>query len=167
MMIGKKAKIRAFTLLEICICLMILSIVAGFLGVHVKDAIDQHRFHNSVARMKLELQKMQMFALSHQCDFKVSIFKKDQNFFFRAFTDEPRISKEACKKNLLAGVSKISIEGQKETTNFQMNIYSSGRIEPAMIMGLHRKEIDDEMHSLWLDLKQPIQIKICDTCSSY
>jgi hypothetical protein len=164
MRIGKKVKkIYFFTLLEICVCLMILSLAAGFLGIHVKDAIEIHRFRNSVARLKIELQKLQMLALCHQSDLKISIYKKKNELYYKASSEEPGISEYACQENKLGGISKLSLDGRKETVSLQMHIYSSGRIEPLCVVGFHRRDLEDEIGSLWLNLTQPVQIKLCES----
>lgn len=163
MKIGKRAKTFSFTLLEICICLMIVGIAAGFLGVHVKDAIETHRFRNSIAQLKLEMQKFQVLAISHQSDLEVSIYKKKNGFFYKATTEEPKISDYACKENALAGVSRLSVNGLQEAESLQMIVYSSGRIEPLQVIGFHRRDINEDAGSLWLNMKQPLQVKICES----
>lgn len=139
----------------------ILGLVGAILGIQVKDAIDQHTFRNSVARLKLELQKMQMLAVSYQTDISISMEKKPQGICLNAFTEEPAIAQEVNSSITFSGISEMTLERRKKIALHPMTIFSSGRIEAPHIIGLHQKEnIHDEKHTIWLDLRQPILIKI-------
>jgi hypothetical protein len=132
-------------------------LAGGFLGIQAKKAIDVHRFRNTAARIKTELQKAQVLALSHQSDIKASIFQQSGEYTFKLSTDEPGISSHACINISLKGVSHITLGRTKEIKSLELNIYSSGRIEPLSIIGLHLHS-----ESIWLDLSHPLQIKICN-----
>jgi len=132
-------------------------LAGGFLGIHAKKAMDAHRFRNAAARIKTELQKAQILALSHQSDLKALIYQQSGEYHLKLSTDEPGISSHACINISLKGVSQITLGRTKEIKSLELNIYSSGRIEPLSILGLHHHS-----ESIWLDLSHPLQIKICN-----
>jgi type II secretory pathway pseudopilin PulG len=145
---------KPFTLLEICICIAILGLASSFLGIHAKRAVDAQRFRQSVARLKTELQKAQLLALSHQSDFKAVLKRCGNDWELKLSTDEPAIPTHSCVPISLPAIGQIT-QASKPVAQLVFTIYSSGRIEPQVLIGLHKKT-----DSIWLDLRHPLQIKI-------
>lgn len=105
-------KIRAFTLMEICISVALLGMLAGVVGWHFIRMADLQRFRKSVDLFVTTLQKLQIIALSRRCDLSVKLFKKEGQYFYSISSDEPLLTGN--KITLLKGVNGFSRRGRRE-----------------------------------------------------
>lgn len=154
-----KVKKNNFTLLEITLCLALLGLISGLLAWQIKDMIDVHRFQKHVDLLLTDMRKAQTLALTYQTDLDISIFKKDQRFFYTITTDEPIKNLASAKEKILSGVSNLMFN-DLDMEKLQLHVYASGRIEPLGVVGFLPKKKSEEVEGLWMDLRTPIQIKL-------
>ncbi len=150
-----RIKRRPFSLLEICVCIAILAMASGFLGIKIKETIDYHRFESSISAFVADLKRMQSLASSYQSEFGVEIKPdKDHVLSYAFFTDEPSYAVRRLPKGKLKGIKSLSLE-ERKVEKITLTILPSGRVGPTKRIGLH----DDEK-ARWIDLRYPLQIKV-------
>ena len=160
MKLMKRRAKKAFTLLEICIALLLIGIIASVVGVKSKNLIDQHRFKKGISSFMTALQEAQGIAVTYQIDLECNIFTKDGEKYFQIKTDAPlRLVDRTCK--ILPKVHSFTLNDKKcnQTT---LKIYSSGRIEPAAVIAFHKNEADAQSENFWIDLQRPLSIKLAN-----
>jgi len=158
MKLMKRRAKSAFTLLEICVALLLIGIIASIVGVKSKDLIDQHRFKNGIAALMTTLQEAQGIAVTYQIDLECNIFTKDGEKYFQIKADAPlMLVDRTCK--ILPKVRSFTLNDKKcdQTT---LKIYSSGRIEPAAVIAFHKNEAEVQSGNCWIDLQRPLLIKL-------
>lgn len=153
---AKRKLSRAFTLLEIMICIMILTVAASICGYKIVGIIDIHQFQGSSERLKSHLLELQILAMSHKTDIYLTIEKKDGVYTFASQCDAPLKIAAFSQKETLGGIKKINFNKGKAISQMVFNIYSSGRIAPAGVLRL-----EGEGEKRWIDLSCPLQIKLC------
>lgn len=125
------------------------------ISIQAVDAISSHRFNNAVKRLKIDLQKLQVLAISHQSDIEVKIFHDKKGLVYRVVTEEPSLAFETEKVKKLQEISSMSLGKKHNIRQIDLYIFSSGRIEPSQKIEFHRKNT-----SLCMDLSQPLLIKL-------
>jgi prepilin-type N-terminal cleavage/methylation domain-containing protein len=151
---AKRCK-SAFTLLEIVICLAIVTLLMGVVGVKIYQLVDLYRFRFSVQKMLFELNHWQILALTHRQDVAWTISKQNEEYVFRYETETPLSSPFASQKHALSNVRHLKLNG-KIVPALQGMIYSTGRIEPEGILHFEPKEGISPEEALWIDLKYPM-----------
>lgn len=156
----RKTKLKAaFTLLELCICIAILSLSGVFIGWQVKGAIEHERFESSLQRLESELHTLQLLSMSYQTDLSLTLSFKEGKALYQITTDDPILSFGTSLKDTperpLGGILSFKLPKKPENQKIQFTFFSSGRIIPQDIV-----EIKGKRGSVWLDLRQPLQIKI-------
>lgn len=152
---------RAFTLLELCVVILILSTAAGFLGWRVKEAIDHHQFKENIHAFTGELRKLQSLALSYRTEVEVKIFSKKEKLYYEILCDEPLPFLKIKEKKCLKQGRFLSLDG-RPMTQVTLILFSSGRIEPAARLLIETKNKEGAM---LVDLRTPLQIKIQENYS--
>lgn len=165
MKMKKTGKTRRFTLIEICIAVALLGMLAGIVGWHLIKMADLQRFRKSVGLFVTNLQKLQIIALSRRCDLVVHIMKKEGQYFYRTISDEPLfLSSKNCPV-LLKGVYGLSRSG-RPVSEVKLIISPSGQIEPLEKIGFFPNDTQassQEEGAIWLDLRVPLQVKCRDS----
>lgn len=149
---------RSFTLLEILLALMILSILAAFTGVPIKKLIDTHRFERDISTFFISLQEAQTLSAVYQTDIACEIFQEKGSYYYRFSTKEPFTSHQFSKtSHPLSRTQLIQFNGKK-TPHHRFDIYSGGRIEPRGILSFSQT-LDPNSRQLWFDLQYGHLIK--------
>lgn len=152
-------KRRSFTLLEIMLAILILALVGTVISWQIRQLIASHRFQSDATNLCTALQEAQLLAVTHQTDFEVRFYFSRSKGFYQIQTLEP-IASGYQKPIPFQQVNSFSLQGKK-TQEILLTIFSSGRIEPHSVIGLHRDQLDDDpASSLWIDLQTPLQIKL-------
>lgn len=148
-----KRRSRPLTLLEIILVLALIGLVAGFGASSLTDLLAQHRRQAEIDELKNLFQELQIEALALQTDLEVT---------FSLHKEVAKVQSKTAEKILrgrsfeLKEVKSLSLNNQsKERLTFQ--ILSTGRIEPQGVFSIERRK-----DSLWMDLRQPLQIKFSD-----
>lgn len=144
---------RSFTLLEICLCIVILTLVSGFLGLRIKESVEHQRFLSQVSGFTAELKRVQGFALSYRADFGIKVYKKEEKFYYKFFTDEPLDFIQKVPARSLKGFTALSLN-RKDESEISIRILSSGKIEPEGVIGMHL-----EKEERFIDLRNTLHIK--------
>lgn len=128
-----RASLRAFTLIEIVICVAILAMAAAALGLQLRSMVADHTFSSNVANLVTELKKCQLIAVCDQTHIEVVIAKEAGRYAFWARTDDP-LPVFLHKKMAMAGVHKIHSSkksGKKKLVHrYVFHFHPSGRFEP-------------------------------------
>lgn len=143
----------AFTLLELCVALSILLLVAGVVGWQVKGAIERHGFESSVDRFVLQLREMQCLALSYQSDMEVELSQIDRKITYHNSSEEPLKIIDRTRVHL-KDVSKFLFNGKRKDA-LKFRISSNGYIEPSGILHFNHKGAN-----LYVDLSTPLLVKV-------
>jgi len=164
-----RVKKKPFTLLEICICLMLISWLGAAIGWQIKSLVDSQRLSTEVNRLKLHLEELQTLALSHGADLQIHlIIHEEKRLICSVETDAPKIKEMKIKPLQFKSISYLtSGESQEPKNRESFKILSTGRIEFNKLLGFHQKKKKqaaekDEKNSdaLWIDMTKPLQIKI-------
>ena len=150
---SKRANKRPFTLLEICLCIVILTLVSGFLGLRIKESVEHQRFLSQVSGFTSELKRLQGFALSYRADFGIRVYQKGEKFYYKLFTDEPLDFIQKVPARTLKGLTTLSLN-EKNVSEISLSILSSGKIEPEAVIGMHLGE-----EKRFIDLRNTLHIK--------
>lgn len=151
-----RPKSRAFTLIEVCIAIALLGMLAGLVGWQLKKMVHLHHFRGSVALFLEEMQKLQIVALSRRCDLTVEIKEEMGKWSYFMKTDEPIQLYGKERKIELEGVQEISFN-QKFPTRFSFAISPAGRIDPPTEIQFFSAEKEEEnQEKITVDLKHPL-----------
>jgi hypothetical protein len=144
---------RKFTLLELLICIMIISLVGGVLALPLKDMLERHRLHHNVKTVFIQFKKAQALALNYQSDMGLRFYEDEGIFCCDGFTDEPIRPFKLLK---LQGISNLDFNGIKISAKpLEFKVFASGRIEPTGKLIFHKGA-----DFLEIDLTTPLQISI-------
>jgi prepilin-type N-terminal cleavage/methylation domain-containing protein len=127
----KRRKRTAFTLLELLLCLLILSLIGGALSFPLKGMLEHHRLRHNVKAVALQFKKAQALALNYQTDMGIRFYEHEKQLYCQGFTDEPIIP-SPFQLLKLDGVSVLIFNDLKvsEKQPLQFKIFATGRIEP-------------------------------------
>jgi len=123
-----RPKCRAFTLLEIIICIAILSASVIGIGWQMKGMLAIHQFNKNIANFLADLRKAQLVALCDRVDIDLNIYEEGGHYQYSFSTDDPLL----CfinKKITLTGIQEIKTE-KKKLKELKIHLYPSGRISP-------------------------------------
>ncbi|NGX27360.1 MAG: hypothetical protein K940chlam6_01294 [Chlamydiae bacterium] len=127
-----------FTLLEIVLCVAILSVAAVTLSWQMKGMLMAHHFNQNVDNFLTDLRKCQLIALSDRVDIEMRIEKKDDTYLYSLHCDDP-IPCFIKKPMKLSGVEQIK-RNKKPIDQHILIIHSSGRISPIDDISLFQNE---------------------------
>jgi prepilin-type N-terminal cleavage/methylation domain-containing protein len=121
-------KIKAgFTLLEVLIGLLILTIAAGGVGWKMFAAVQKKKFHTAVERIKERLSTAQKLSISMQADWKVVLRKEKGGWTVETGCQE--IARRKLPPLHVEGLE-IGLEGRKKTELIEFCFFSSGQSLP-------------------------------------
>ncbi|NGX39795.1 MAG: hypothetical protein KR126chlam1_01128 [Chlamydiae bacterium] len=152
--LSKQRTRRPFTLLEIALCIAILSMVASVLGLQIRNMVTAHYFQKSVDSLLTDLRKLQIIALSDRSDLTLKINCQDGKYSYEVMSDDP-IPCLLPKKGSLQGVKKISFSKKRIRSSLELKIFSSGRVEPKGVLSFYPDEKDKP---LFIDTGGPLRI---------
>lgn len=150
-------KKQGFSLLEILVAISILVLVSALLGVKVVDLLAEHKFKNASQAFLEDLRQLQALSVSHGTDCSISIYKNKGDFYYSCASEADLKLAPFFTPHSLKGVKNLSIN-QKKCDIATLTIYSTGRIEPNILLGLHKQEGNLLEKSLWIDARKPLLI---------
>jgi len=148
----KSRKAQCFSLLEIMVSLAILVLISALLGVKVTSLISEHKFNNSVQSLLDDVKQLQILSVSYGTDCAVKLYKWKGAFYYLCTSEAPIPRGPLFSPHLLQGVKAVSINGKK-SDGLKFTLFSTGRVDPAIYLGMHREEIDSP-DSLWIDTRK-------------
>jgi prepilin-type N-terminal cleavage/methylation domain-containing protein len=82
---------RPFTLLEVMIVILLLSIAGSIIGIRLGNALEEKQFQTAVERLYSELESSRRMALNMQADWSVILEKQNDLFvFYRSCPESAR-----------------------------------------------------------------------------
>ena len=108
----RKSK-KAFTLLELFICIALLGTLSTVLFVQIKDFLARNQFENSVNGFHSRLQQFKIVAMSYESDIELIIYKDKEELFYKFQVNEPLAIPDAGKAFVLKGVAEVSVGDKK------------------------------------------------------
>ncbi len=134
-------KKKAFTLLELLVAIVLISVVAGAVGWRMYAGIEKKRFQAEVERVKFQIVACQRLAIATQSDWQ-GVFKlKNRQYSFEVSGDMP--SRVAFTPQVLH--STVSVNG-RNADEIVIDFYSSGVVLPTKSICLsykgHRQVLD-------------------------
>lgn len=79
---------RAFTLLEVMVAIVLLTIVSGVVGLKMHTAIQKKKFHSDIERLKIKMALSQKLAIANEGDWAGTLKKKGKGWIFEASSEE-------------------------------------------------------------------------------
>lgn len=137
---------RPFTLLEIIIVIALIGVTATMGVGAITSLLDKHYFQREVEQFKTLLQELQIEALTLGSDMEIQMEKEKAVFKSR----EKILKSETIDLTHVRGL----FLNHRATERFTITIFATGRIWPQQLIELRGKK-----DSLWVDLREPIQIK--------
>lgn len=146
----KKSKKKAFTLLELMVCLAIIGMLGAILGMKGMDLLAHHKFHSALQTLLFDVHRHQILAMNQNADITCS-FKKTGAFYTAYLQSEcPEFIPTTYE---LKEVGCLSFQ-EKSVSEFSLTFFSSGRISPSGILKIGPKR--ESQDPLFLDLSYPI-----------
>jgi prepilin-type N-terminal cleavage/methylation domain-containing protein len=142
---------RLFTLLEIMIALVIISIIGALTAFQVKKMIDAHRFEAEVSDLFIALQEAQVLSAAYQTDLALDIFMEKGKPLYRFSTDEPLPPLKLKQSPVLLSHTAFFKFKDAKTPSLHFDIYSGGRIEPRGSLAFFQTLDDGKV--LWFDMQ--------------
>lgn len=151
-----KRRHKCFTLLEIGLCIAILSIVASLVGFQAKKMICAHRFHSNMECLMADVRRIQILSLSAFCDIELQITQSAHGYEYKLHTDEVLKHFKVKKKGEpLSGVDQILIDGKPLQGSCTFTLYGNGQVVPRRVVTF---AYADETYLL--DLTTPLLITL-------
>ncbi len=143
---------RLFTLLELIVCIAILSLVASLLAFPIKGMVQEHRFYQKVKEVRLLISQVHALALTYQSDMELCIYKEKGCLYCEGRTDEPL---KIFKPLKLEGIARIHFNSQEIKESFRIYMSASGHVDPTGIFTFYQDKI-----SAKLDMRRPLWMKL-------
>jgi prepilin-type N-terminal cleavage/methylation domain-containing protein len=144
-------RFRTFTLLEMIVALVILSLIGALSAIPIKKLTDNHQFEEEVSHLFIALQEAQLLSSTYQTDIALEFYRVKQKLYYRFSTYEPFTSQQLNQTDqLLKKISTIQFQGKK-INQCHFDIFS-GRIEPRGVLAFLLTS-DEDSKSLWFDLQ--------------
>ena len=153
-MIKKKIK-KAFTLLEILVCLAIISLVSVLVGTKGHQLLSYHQFRSISQTFLLDLGRFQILAMTSGSDIICKIIKEASGYVIHWDPEAVLPLEQGALSYALKGVEKIQLQG-KVVNEFDFTLLSSGRIFPVSHITFVSKK---EEKVLSIDLAYPFYVK--------
>ncbi|MBS0628547.1 MAG: prepilin-type N-terminal cleavage/methylation domain-containing protein [Verrucomicrobia bacterium] len=153
-LIKKRVK-RAFTLLELLVCLAIISIVGVLVGTKGHQLLEHHQFRSTVQNFLLDLGRFQVLSMTCGSDIVCRITQDVSGckVHWELETSLP-VEREALSYGL-KGVEALQFQG-KPTKEVEFILFSSGRISPTHLITFIPKKEDKRLN---IDLVYPFYLK--------
>lgn len=102
-------KRNSFTLLEVMVCVALLSLLAGTCAWKGHDLLQHYLLRSSAKAIVREIEAAQILSLSYQADIAVTLVKEKEEFFLKWETEEPRLQYR-CIPRKMRGVKNARID---------------------------------------------------------
>lgn len=121
---------RAFSLLEIMVAFLLLTIASSIIGIQMHKAIQKKKFHTQVERLSDRLNVTQRLAIAMQADWKARFTKEQKSWLFKATCIEPGVRG---LKPLKVDSLEILFNG-KRVELLEFDFYSTGLVQPEGVL---------------------------------
>lgn len=147
----KRIKNKAFTLLELMVCLVLISLLGAIIGIKGIDLLAHHRFRSTLQTWLLDIGRAQILAMYQKCDV-ICILKKRAEGGYQANieSDSPSFSPSSY---IWKDVALLNFQG-KPVELFCITFSPAGRISPLGILQI--VPYKGEKDAIFLDLSYPV-----------
>ena len=141
-----KLQRRSFTLIEIVLCIALLSLVGGLLTYKGKDLISKSQTNSEISKLKKTLDLTQSLALSYHADIEVKLTLEDgANLKVQITSDEEAVQEvlKPYKDMNFTHIDSIFFEGEDGQKNSAINLLfcSTGWSIPNKSLVVNNKKI--------------------------
>ncbi len=151
----RQKKSKSFTLLELMVCLALISLLSAVLGIKGIDLLAHHRFYGGLQTWLFDVHRTQILAMNQSCDVVCTIKKNQQGGYQALLTsDAPSFPSTSSD---LKEVAHLFFE-DKLVEEFQVTFFSSGRIFPVGLLKIEPKRAQEP--PVFLDLSYPIAFQM-------
>ena len=133
--------------------LMIMAVVAGVVCFQLKGLIEGRRFECSAKKIKEQVERAQLLALSYNTDMQITLAKDKGVWTLMTHSDEAALLYLNKARVKLDGIDAISLNGASLKSKIVLDILSNGKIEP-----LGTLRIEAKKKERYLDFRVPIQL---------
>jgi hypothetical protein len=158
----KPYKRRCLTLLEMLVCMTLLTILAFLIGTPAYQSIKYARFDKSCKLIISKLEELQILGLTYGSDMQLKFFEKKGKKYLMPRVHESALRSIDRKEYALEEIEQFiwhpisSKSGSSAPIDsFYIALYSTGRWESCGIL-----EIKGVDQTLYLDLQQPLYFKL-------
>lgn len=81
---------KHFTLLELMICIALITICFSMIGINVRKAINIHKYKSNIKKIDMYFDFCKKMAMANQADVYLNFSQVNQNIFCEMGTDENR-----------------------------------------------------------------------------
>lgn len=153
----KKSK-RAFTLLEIIVCISLLSLIGGLFATKAKDLFSTYHYRTQKTRFVNALMLARHLSIAYSADIEAIISKEKSGYSLFLKTDEPALYHHCMlfQKMNYSHIEKIELltDQKKEDLHMKVLFSSSGWLFPSGSLKLSSKEQASETLDLGVTLNQ-------------
>lgn len=149
----KKRSKRAFTLIEIIICISILSLAGSLFAYKAKDLFAVYHFRNEKRKMLNAIELARHLSISYQADIEMVITKEKKGYSMILKTDEPTLFNHGMlfKSMKFKHIDYMAyLADKKEEDPIKILFSSSGWIFPAGSFEMH--SFKKEQHKIDLGI---------------
>ncbi len=150
-LLPKRNKRKSFTLLEIMVCLALISLLAGLVGMKGVDLLAHHRFYRGLQSWLFDVHQVQILAMNQGADVTCTI-KKNQEGTYQAIFESDSPSFHSTTHDLKE-VSELFLEN-KPVKEVKVTFFSSGRTFPTGILKIEPQKM--KQPPVFLDFSYPI-----------
>jgi hypothetical protein len=145
---------RYFTLLEILVCLALITTLSALFGFQGKRLLEKQRIENSLQLLKGEKEKAKFLSLVYQADIDLEIICEKKGLFLQRNCDEPGLASN--KRLSLPGLKDLRYQGQKRK-KIVFAKFSSGHVIEELSLEFRTNE------DIWRGLLCSLQAQLSDT----
>ena len=147
----KKSKKKAFTLIEMMICITLIGLLGSVMGIKAMDLLARHRFQGSLQTWLFDFQRARLLAMNQEADIVCRVRKNSRGEFVASLeSDSPSFAPSV---HFLKEVKSITLDRNPQK-DLCITLYSSGRADPSGLLEMQPKR--SLGFSLFLDLSSPL-----------
>lgn len=142
---------RGFTLLEVMLSLVILSLITGLCFSKGRDLLRHHQFKSDIHKLARSIEELRTYSLCHGASIDLELYYDKETLSYRVHCDNPNDLIQNVK-GTLSGITSFAVEEKKKS---QVCIHfhpTFGIVSPKYLS--FSSPLDAETQTYWLDLQR-------------
>lgn len=135
---------RFFTLLEVLVALMLITIASTAVSYRMRGAIEKKKFHSTLERLKNRIFVVHKLATASQADLKGVLKKDEDGWTFLIQSDEPHMRRFS---PLHLDPMDFFFNGKKITDELVFDFFASGQASPEGIFSFKQNFLQEQWQS--------------------